>query len=47
MKDLVIVGGGQSAAQCALTLRRNDFKDPITIISEEHYLPYSALPKLL
>ena len=44
MKDLVIVGGGQSAAQCVLTLRRNDFKDPITIIAEEHYLPYRRPP---
>ena len=44
MKDLVIVGGGQSAAQCVLTLRRNDFKAPITIISEEHHLPYQRPP---
>ena len=44
MKNLVIVGGGQSAAQCVLTLRRNDFKAPITIISEEHHLPYQRPP---
>ena len=27
MNNLVIIGTGQSAAQCALTLRRNMFKD--------------------
>ena len=40
MKDLVIVGAGQSAAQCVLTLRKNNFEDPITVIGEEQHLPY-------
>ena len=40
MKNLVIVGGGQSAAQCVLTLKRNDFKNKITLISEEKHIPY-------
>ena len=44
MKNLVIVGGGQSAAQCVLTLKRNDFKNKITLISEEKHIPYQRPP---
>ena len=44
MKDLVIVGAGQSAAQCVLTLRKNNFEDPITVIGEEQHLPYQRPP---
>ena len=44
MNNLVIVGTGQSAAQCALTLRRNMFKDNITMIGEEKHLPYQRPP---
>ena len=44
MKNLVIVGGGQSAAQCVLTLKRNDFKTKITLISEEKHIPYQRPP---
>ena len=44
MKNLVIVGGGQSAAQCVLTLKRNDFKNQITLISEEKHIPYQRPP---
>ena len=44
MNNLVIIGTGQSAAQCALTLRRNMFKDHITMIGEEKHLPYQRPP---
>ena len=44
MNNLVIIGTGQSAAQCALTLRRNMFKDNITMIGEEKHLPYQRPP---
>ena len=44
MENLVIVGGGQSAAQCVLTLKRNDFKNKITLISEEKHIPYQRPP---
>ncbi len=44
MKNLIIVGGGQSAAQCVLTLKRNDFKNKITLISEEKHIPYQRPP---
>ena len=44
MKDLVIVGAGQSAAQCVLTLKRNNFENPIVVIGEEDHLPYQRPP---
>jgi 3-phenylpropionate/trans-cinnamate dioxygenase ferredoxin reductase subunit len=44
MKDLVIVGAGQSAAQCVLTLKRNNFEKPIVVIGEEDHLPYQRPP---
>ena len=40
MKNLVIVGTGQSAAQCVLTLIRNKFKGQITLVGAEKHLPY-------
>ena len=44
MKDLVIVGAGQSAAQCVLILKRNNFEKPIVVIGEEDHLPYQRPP---
>ena len=44
MKDLVIVGAGQSAAQCVLTLKRNNFKESIVVVGEEDHLPYQRPP---
>ena len=44
MNNLVIVGTGQSAAQCVITLRRNGFKDHITLVGEEKHLPYQRPP---
>ena len=44
MKNLVIVGGGQSAAQCLLTLKENKFKDKIILISDEKHFPYRRPP---
>ena len=44
MKDLVIVGAGQSAAQCVLTLKRNNFEESIVVVGEEDHLPYQRPP---
>ena len=44
MKNLVIVGTGQSAAQCVLTLIRNKFKGQITLVGAEKHLPYQRPP---
>jgi len=44
MKDLVIIGAGQSAAQCVLTLKRNNFEKSIVVIGEEDHLPYQRPP---
>ena len=44
MNNLVIIGTGQSATQCILTLRRNMFKDHITMVGEEKHLPYQRPP---
>ena len=44
MNDLVIVGAGQSAAQCIMTLKRNGFEKPIILIGEENHLPYQRPP---
>jgi NADPH-dependent 2,4-dienoyl-CoA reductase/sulfur reductase-like enzyme len=43
-KGVVIVGGGLAAARTAEQLRRADYSDPITIISEEVHLPYDRPP---
>ena len=44
MNNLVIVGTGQSAMQCALTLRRNKFKGHIILVGKERHLPYQRPP---
>jgi 3-phenylpropionate/trans-cinnamate dioxygenase ferredoxin reductase subunit len=40
----VIVGGGHAAAQLAPMLRQRGWKYPITVISDEPYLPYKRPP---
>jgi 3-phenylpropionate/trans-cinnamate dioxygenase ferredoxin reductase subunit len=45
MKDrIVIVGAGQAAAQCAISLRRDGFAGPLTIVGDEPYPPYQRPP---
>ena len=44
MEDIVIVGAGQSAGQCVVSLRSGGFKGSITIIGEESHLPYQRPP---
>jgi 3-phenylpropionate/trans-cinnamate dioxygenase ferredoxin reductase component len=43
-RHLVIVGGGQAAAQAILTLRHQGFGDSITLVAEEPYAPYQRPP---
>jgi 3-phenylpropionate/trans-cinnamate dioxygenase ferredoxin reductase subunit len=43
-EHLIIVGGGQAAAQAALSARQHDFAGPITLIGEEASLPYQRPP---
>ena len=44
MEDIVIVGAGQSAGQCVVSLRNGGFKGSITIIGEESHPPYQRPP---
>ncbi len=43
-EHFIIVGGGQSAAQAAVTLRQKKFDGRITIVGEEPHLPYQRPP---
>ncbi|MEX2129072.1 MAG: FAD-dependent oxidoreductase [Xanthobacteraceae bacterium] len=42
--SVVIVGAGQAAAECATALRAGGYAAPITIVSDEPYLPYQRPP---
>lgn len=42
--DVVIVGAGHGAAQCAITLRQNRFEGTITVIGREPEYPYERPP---
>jgi 3-phenylpropionate/trans-cinnamate dioxygenase ferredoxin reductase subunit len=44
MEHMVIVGGGQAAAQAIETLRRRGHLGPITLIGDESLLPYQRPP---
>src|SRR4051812_4260286 len=41
---IVIIGGGQAAAQASETLRRRGHTGPLTIIADEDMLPYQRPP---
>lgn len=41
---IVIVGGGLAAVRTAEQLRKSGYTDPVTIISDEQYLPYDRPP---
>lgn len=43
-EGVVIIGGGQSAAVAARTLRRKKYTGPITILGEEAHRPYQRPP---
>jgi 3-phenylpropionate/trans-cinnamate dioxygenase ferredoxin reductase subunit len=43
-KQFIIIGGGQAAAQAVQTLRQKKFGGHITLIGEEHYVPYQRPP---
>jgi 3-phenylpropionate/trans-cinnamate dioxygenase ferredoxin reductase subunit len=42
--DVLIVGGGQAAAELAKSLRRDGFQGTLTIIGGETHLPYDRPP---
>lgn len=42
--SVVIVGGGQAGAQCALSLRQHGFTGAISIIGDESVVPYERPP---
>ena len=41
---ILIVGGGHATVQLIKTLKENGFQDPITILTNETYLPYQRPP---
>lgn len=43
-EHLVIVGGGQAAAQAVQSLRQQNFAGPITMLADEGYPPYQRPP---
>jgi 3-phenylpropionate/trans-cinnamate dioxygenase ferredoxin reductase subunit len=43
-EHLVIVGGGQAAAQAVQTLRQQSYAEPITIVGDEPFAPYQRPP---
>ena len=44
MSGIVIIGGGMAGARACINLRSHDYEGPITLISEEQYLPYDRPP---
>ena len=44
MTGIVIIGGGQAAAQNAACLRQEGFTGEITVFSDEQYVPYQRPP---
>src|SRR5215470_6489677 len=44
MSSVIIVGAGQAAAQCAISLRQGGFAEAITMVGEEPFLPYQRPP---
>ncbi len=43
-KHIVVVGGGQAAAQALFTLRQRGFDGRLTLVAEEPHLPYQRPP---
>ena len=44
MDDIILVGAGQAAAQCAESLRRKGYRGAVTLIGCETHLPYQRPP---
>ena len=44
MTGIVIIGGGQAAAQNAACLRQEGYTGEITVFSDEQYVPYQRPP---
>ena len=43
-KHFIIIGAGQAAAQAIQTLRQNSFGGRITLVGQEHHVPYQRPP---
>jgi 3-phenylpropionate/trans-cinnamate dioxygenase ferredoxin reductase component len=41
---IVMIGAGQAAAQCAMSLRQGGFGDAITLVGDEPFAPYQRPP---
>ena len=41
---IVIIGAGETGARAAAALRENHYAGPVTLIGEEHHLPYERPP---
>lgn len=41
---VIIVGAGQAAAQTAASLRQKGYAGPVTMVGDEHFLPYQRPP---
>jgi 3-phenylpropionate/trans-cinnamate dioxygenase ferredoxin reductase component len=44
VSGIVIVGAGQAAAQCAISLRQGGSRDPIVVVGDESFPPYQRPP---
>ena len=44
MSGLVVIGGSYAGIQAALTARENGYAEPVTVIADEHWLPYQRPP---
>jgi 3-phenylpropionate/trans-cinnamate dioxygenase ferredoxin reductase component len=44
MSGVVIIGAGQAAAQCAISLRQGGSRDTIVMLGDEPFLPYQRPP---
>ncbi|KAJ0343685.1 hypothetical protein COL154_014069, partial [Colletotrichum chrysophilum] len=44
MSGMVIIGAGEAGTRAALTLREAGFAGPVTLIGQEHGLPYERPP---
>src|SRR5262249_27651841 len=44
MSGLVVIGGSYAGIQAALTAREAGYTKPVTVVTDEHWLPYERPP---